>query len=415
MGSELIEDILLLYVEDEEEIRTVYERFLKRRVKNVIVASNGQEGYDLYVKYNPDLIITDINMPVMNGLEMCSIIRDEDKEVAIIITTAHCEAQFFQEAINIGINMFLLKPVDMTQLYNTIKITAENVLLKIKSKKDDRLVHKRTIELEKTNNELKKTIVDLKSTQKKLVDSENLASLGGLVAGVTHEINTPVGVGLTGITHFLEITQEIKNKYSSQEISQEEFEEYLDTSEELAKMIHINLDRTANLVRSFKQVAVDQSNEIKREFKLKAYIDEILLSIRNIVKKTKIDIKIIGDDDLKIYSYPGAYSQIITNLVINSIRHGFEKDDIGSIVISISKEDSNLNIIYKDDGNGISKENLGKIFDLFFTTKAENGGTGLGLNIVHNIITSKLEGTIECESQKGKGVQFTISIPLEHQ
>ena len=412
MGSELIEDILLLYVEDDEQIRAVYERFLKRRIKNLIVASNGQEGYDMYTKYEPDLIITDINMPIMSGLEMCSMIRDENKDIPIIVTTAHSEAQFFQEAINIGINMFLLKPVDTTQLYNTLKITTENILLKIKSKKDDKLVAKRTLELEKTNEELTQTINNLKNTQKKLVESENLASLGGLTAGIAHEINTPLGIGLTGITHLSEITKEIKKQYQSQNISESDFNEYLTTSEEIGSMIHINLEKAAMLVKSFKQVSADQSSEIKRIFNVKEYIDEILLSIKNITKKTKLDIKITGKDNLKINSYPGAYSQIITNLIINSISHGYKKNEKGIIEIDFSQEKNNLTIVYKDDGKGISKEDLPKIFDLFFTTKLNNGGTGLGLNIVQNLITDKLNGIIQCESQKDKGVIFTIVIPL---
>jgi len=412
MGSELIEDILLLYVEDDEQIRAVYERFLKRRIKNLIVASNGQEGYDMYTKYEPDLIITDINMPIMSGLEMCSMIRDENKDIPIIVTTAHSEAQFFQEAINIGINMFLLKPVDTTQLYNTLKITTENILLKIKSKKDDKLVAKRTLELEKTNEELTQTINNLKNTQKKLVESENLASLGGLTAGIAHEINTPLGIGLTGITHLSEITKEIKKQYQSQNISESDFNEYLTTSEEIGSMIHINLEKAAMLVKSFKQVSADQSSEIKRIFNVKEYIDEILLSIKNITKKTKLDIKITGKDNLKINSYPGAYSQIITNLIINSISHGYKKNEKGIIEIDFSQEKNNLTIVYKDDGKGISKEDLPKIFDLFFTTKLNNGGTGLGLNIVQNLITDKLNGIIQCENQKDRGVVFTIVIPL---
>ena len=148
MGSKLIENIVVLYVEDEEDIRSIYERFLRRRLVHVIIATNGQEGFEAYEKYKPDLIITDINMPKMNGLEMCSLIRDENAHIPIIVTSAHAEAQFFQEAINIGINMFLLKPVDMTQLYNTIKIAAENINLKAESIEDKQLVSIKTLELE---------------------------------------------------------------------------------------------------------------------------------------------------------------------------------------------------------------------------------------------------------------------------
>lgn len=130
MKNELINDILLLYVEDNDETRGLCERFLKRRVQNVLVASNGQEGYELYLKHKPDLIITDIKMPIMSGLEMSSMIRDENKDIPIIVISAHSDLEYFQEAINIGINTYLMKPIDLTQLYCTIKITTENIILK---------------------------------------------------------------------------------------------------------------------------------------------------------------------------------------------------------------------------------------------------------------------------------------------
>ncbi len=414
MGSKLIEDIVVLYVEDEEEVRSIYERFLRRRVQHVLVASNGKEGYETYLKHKPDLIITDINMPIMSGLEMCSLIRDENVDLPIIVTSAHAEAQFFQEAINIGINMFLVKPVDMTQLYNTIKIASENIHLKAASIEDKQLVSKKTLELEISNEELRATIENLKQTQKKLVEAEHMASLGMLAAGIAHEINTPIGVGLTGITHFDEITQEINQKYKNDDVSEKEFEEYLDTSTELSSMIIANMTRTTHILKSFKQVAVDQSSEIKRKFKVAEYIDEILLSINNVIKKTNVSFEISVDENLTIDSYPGAFSQIITNLILNAIKHAYNDAEQGTISIGVNVEDNILQVIFKDDGKGISKENLPKIFDLFFTTQLNNGGTGLGLNIVYNIITSNLNGTIKCESIENEGTVFNITIPLDY-
>jgi len=298
-----------------------------------------------------------------------------------------------------------------------IKINKKNVIhvvwRDIENKKFlEQQIIKRSDELEDSNNELEQTIINLKETQNKLIESEKMASLGGLVAGVAHEINTPVGVGLTGITHLQEITNKIKTAYETDNMSQDEFEEYLNTTEELAAMININLDRTANLVRSFKQVAVDQTNEEKRLFNLSIYINETLLSIKHITKKTNLDINISCAQDITIHSYPGAFSQVITNLIINSIRHAYKDNEEGSISLTVVKEDEILKLIYKDDGKGISEGNLSKIFDPFFTTNREHGGTGLGLNIIYNIITSKLDGNIECKSIINKGVMFEILIPL---
>jgi len=413
MQSELIDDIVLLYVEDDEDVRLIYERFLKRRLLNVLTAANGKEGYDLYLKEKPDIIITDVQMPVMDGLEMCSLIRDDNKDIPIIITSAHSETHLFQEAINISINMFLIKPIDMTQLFNTVKITAENVVLKQKSKKNQELITKKTFQLEQTNQKLKKTISNLKEVQSKLIESEHLASLGVLSAGIAHEINTPIGIGLTGITHLTDITKDIKRNYQKQDISQEEFEEYLNNIDDVAKMIYSNIVRTSQIVGGFKQVAVDQTSEIKRIFNVYEYMQEILLSINNLTKKTNLKVNINIDKTLKINSYPGSLAQIITNFIINSIMHGYDKEGKGIICIDIVKVGNTLELTYKDDGKGISKNNLPKIFELFFTTSSKKGGTGLGLHIVHNIVTTNLNGTIECSSEKEKGIVFNIKFPLD--
>ncbi|MDA7848151.1 transporter substrate-binding domain-containing protein [Sulfurospirillum sp.] len=263
-------------------------------------------------------------------------------------------------------------------------------------------------EIEISNRKLENLLDSLKETQKKLIEAEKMASLGGLVAGVAHEINTPIGIGLTGITHFLHITEEIKNKYKLNNISQEEFEDYLADSFTLAAQINTNLKRTAELVKSFKQISIDQTHEEIREFNVKDYMNEILLSMNNILKKTNLKIELICKNSLTIKSYAGAFSQIITNLIINSIKHGYLKRENGNITIEISKKDNYFMLVYKDDGKGISKDNLTKIFDPFFTTNRKGGGTGLGLNIIYNIVTSKLEGSITCNSKENMGVEFII-------
>jgi len=267
---------------------------------------------------------------------------------------------------------------------------------------------KRNIDLQESNDELEQTILNLKDTQKRLIESEKMAGLSNVIAGVAHEINTPIGIGVTGITHFLEITQNIYKAYEEDTLSQEEFEKYLNTSKELAITVDLNLRRTADLIRSFKQISVDQMSEEKRAFEIKEYINEILLSMSNITKKTNLTIDVQCQENLKIDSYPGAFSQVITNLIINSIKHAFKEKEKGSISIEVFKEKNILNLIYKDDGKGISKENLPKIFDPFFTTNRIQGGTGLGLNIIYNIITSRLNGSIICNSEENVGVEFII-------
>lgn len=315
-----------------------------------------------------------------------------------------------KEIITLMIIFLLMFILIIMLLINIQKRKKAEIEIQLLNKNLEEKVHERTQELEESNHTLEHTIKSLKHTHKMLVESEKMASLGGLVAGVAHEINTPVGIGLTGITHFLDITKTIKNNYDNENMSKEDFEEYLKTSEELATLININLDKTAHLVNSFKQVAVDQTSEEKRVFNIKEYISEILLSLNNILKKTNLDIKINCDENIKINSYPGDFSQILTNLIINSIRHGYKEKGKGVISLEVIKVNEKLTLIYKDDGRGIPKKNLPKIFDPFFTTNREQGGTGLGLNIIYNIITSKLNGNIICNSKEGYGVEFIITI-----
>ena len=267
-------------------------------------------------------------------------------------------------------------------------------------------------ELEDSNEELQTMIQNLKNTQEKLIESEKMASLGGLVAGVAHEINTPVGISLTGISHFEEISKEINKQYKNEEMSQESFEEYLSTSSELSSLIHKNLLKAAALVRSFKQVAVDQSSEEKRTFNVSKYANEVLLSLHSVTKKTNIKIVVNSKDNIRINSYPGSFSQIITNLVMNSVIHAFTEGEKGKIIIDLEKKNDNLFITYQDNGKGIKKEHINKIFDPFFTTNRDKGGSGLGLNIIYNIITSRLNGKITCESIEKEGVLFLIILPL---
>ncbi|MFA7083879.1 MAG: ATP-binding protein [Arcobacteraceae bacterium] len=259
---------------------------------------------------------------------------------------------------------------------------------------------------------LKQSMEKLERTQEHLIESEKLASLGGLVAGVAHEINTPVGLSLTGITHFSDMTSKLKKEYEDQNLSEEEFKHYIDVSYSLAHTIRLNLEKTAQLVKSFKQVAVDQSIEEKREINLHTYIEEVILSLQNKLKQLKVDVEMHCPKELKILTYAGDISQILTNLIVNSLIHGFDKSMDKKIVIDAKIENYNVVIVYKDNGKGIKKEHLKKIYEPFFTTNREGGGTGLGLNIIYSLVNKKLKGTIVCESEEGEGATFTITIPL---
>jgi len=275
-------------------------------------------------------------------------------------------------------------------------------------------VKDRTLELEDTNDELEQTISNLTSTQKQLIESEKMASLGGLVAGVAHELNTPVGIGITGISHLSKITEEIEKHYTNDSMTQEKFEQYLKMSKELSTQIHFNLERTASLIKNFKQISVDQVNEEKRSFNFNDYLNQIIYSLNPLIKKSKLKVIIDCNEEIVLTSYPGVYSQIITNLVNNSIRHAFGEEKNPIIYISLSRTNNNqLKLTYKDNGKGVQNDDITKVFEPFFTTNRENGGTGLGLYIIYNIVTTTLKGNIKCQSIKGTGLSIEILVPLD--
>jgi signal transduction histidine kinase/PAS domain-containing protein len=266
-------------------------------------------------------------------------------------------------------------------------------------------------ETQQANYELSQALNNLKATQHQLVEAEKMAALGGLVAGVAHEINTPVGIGVTAASLLEEKTRLFRQSYQSGQMKRSDLEKYLDTASQSSVMLLSNLNRAAELIQSFKQVAIDQSSEERRLFPVKAYLEEVLLSLHPKLKRTPLAIEVQADDNLTLDSYPGAFAQIVTNFVMNSLIHAYEPGQPGQLTFQLKQENGRFMFEYTDDGRGISKEHLGKIFEPFFTTKRGQGGSGLGLHIIYNLVTQKLGGTIRCESEVGSGTRFIIEIP----
>jgi signal transduction histidine kinase len=282
----------------------------------------------------------------------------------------------------------------------------------------ERKVKERTSEIEDKNEELRQqkeelqtTLDYLRKTQAQLVESEKLAALGGLVAGVAHEINTPVGIGVTAVSSLQEEIQKMAELYNHDEISRNDFKEFLASANDATLLIQKNLERTAELIQSFKQVSADQLSEQKRVFNFKSYLDDIIRSLSPKFKD-KVSIHIDCNDRLELNSYPGAYAQVFTNLLLNSIKHGFQEKQLGRITIQAELKNNTLYIKFQDDGIGISKKDLPHIFEPFYTSD-KHQGIGLGLNIVYNLVKQKLHGNISCDSEPGRGALFLIEIPVK--
>ncbi len=265
--------------------------------------------------------------------------------------------------------------------------------------------------VEERTEALQHTLQMMQQAQEQLVQSEKMAALGQLVAGVAHEINTPVGVGMTAATHLQESVRAFREAYASGRITRSEMERFLQVAEESASILAANLSRAADLIGSFKQIAVDRASGDERTFALAEYIQELLLSLKPRFKHTNHRVVVDCPAEITMYGSPGAFSQILTNLVLNSLTHGFEGRDAGTVTIRVRRQEDSIELECSDDGVGIPPENLNRIFDPFFTTKRGRGGSGLGLHIVYNLVTRTFGGRIRVQSVLGGGVTFTLTFP----
>lgn len=262
--------------------------------------------------------------------------------------------------------------------------------------------------------ELQDSLETLKKAQLQLIESEKMAALGNLVSGVAHEVNTPLGNAITGGSIIVRETQQLLRQMEEGTLKKSFMEQKLNVLNETSTLLLKSVNQAANLIRSFKRISVDQSVEDKQEFNLYEYFEEILLTFHNKLKKVPVTVTIEGDRELVIKSYPGVYAQIISNFIQNSLLHGFN-NTITDAAISIRFEVKNTNLLltYADNGVGMDEKIKKIAFEPFTTTKRNAGGTGLGLNIVYNLITQKLLGKIALDSEIPRGISFTLTLPLE--
>jgi signal transduction histidine kinase len=273
-------------------------------------------------------------------------------------------------------------------------------------------VNKRTQALKDSNNELLTTLEKLHQFQGQLVESEKMASLGDMVAGVAHEVNTPIGLGVTASTLLSDRLLEIKQAFENKTLKSSHLKKFLIDGEENTAIIYRNLKRAAELITSFKKVAVDQTSEEACTFSIKDLLDEVLLTLGPQIKPLPYIINIDCPSELLIISKPGPINQVIINLIQNSITHGFDERDHGVIAIHVSVASEMLTIDYQDDGRGIEPSIMNKVFEPFTTTKRGSGGSGLGLHLVYNLVTQALGGKISFSSEIETGVHFKISLPI---
>ncbi|MDP7593856.1 MAG: HAMP domain-containing sensor histidine kinase [Litorilituus sp.] len=282
--------------------------------------------------------------------------------------------------------------------------------------KNDRLTDKvnaRTDALKESNQELLSTLEKLHQFQGQLVENEKMASLGDMVAGIAHEVNTPIGLGVTASSIMTDNLNEIKEAFENKTLKSSQLRKFLIHGQENLGIIYRNLERAAKLITSFKKVAVDQSNVEQQQFNVKNLLDEVILTLKAKINEEQVKVTLECNEKLIVESKPGPINQILINLILNSILHGFEHRVGGNINISIMYLSEQLLITYKDDGIGINENIKAKIFEPFTTTKRGSGGSGLGLHLVYNLVNQALNGHIDFESTIGHGTKFEITVPVK--
>lgn len=397
----------------------------------VSVAQSGEQALEIIREDPPDLILLDIMMPEMDGFEVCRRLKEDElvKDIPVIFLSALSDIVNKVDGFKIGAVDYVTKPVEAEDLLSRVKVhlTIRSLYRQLEDA-NERLEEKvriRTEELQKAHDllevrveqrteELRNSLEQLKQTQDHMIKRERLVALNNLVTGVSHEINTPLGISITEVSYIEEKTQKCENLFHTNQLTHDDFDKFITTVRSSSKNVLKNLSTVANLVSTFKQVAVDHTCDQQRNFFIREYLSDVLLSLHSQLKETGHTVQINCPEKLELDSYPGVFFQIITHFVTNSLIHGFENRKNGILKFDVAIKDKFFFFEYSDDGRGMEPSVLKQVFDPFFTTKRHLKAFGLGMHIVYNLVTQKLNGTIECQSSPEQGVQFIIKIPLKH-
>ena len=298
-----------------------------------------------------------------------------------------------------------VNPNEIDVLRQSFSIMADNLLA---SKKNISEIH-RCLE-----DKVKERSKVLAEAQRQLIEAENMASIGQLVAGISHEINTPLGNSITALSYSKDELGQIRQKFADKQMGVADFEHYIEATEEAIGIMELSLRKASDLVQTFKRVAVDQSVEVLTEFSLQSHVEEVLLTLRPQLKKTNVKVVLDVEDGLYVNSYPGVYYHIISNIISNCLNHAFP-DGVGVLTITMEscQQGDALRMLFVDDGVGMDAAIQSKIFDPFFTTKRGSGGTGLGLYMIFNMVTQQLGGRLEVESRVGEGTKMMVAVPKQ--
>ncbi|NGZ07670.1 MAG: hypothetical protein G8237_15105 [Magnetococcales bacterium] len=361
--------------------------------------------------------------PESATLPLVRVLRNRDEpllEISIEYSLHRVEQEIVRLSVQLGVLSVLLMVMLGGVLWVILRMTAVRPLEQEVGRRraaEDALHHlNEELEqrVERRTRELKESLQALSVARDRLYQAEKMASLGRLVAGIAHEINTPVGIGYTAASFLEDRTRLALERLQAGVLSAEEWALYMNAAQEATRMILTNLERAVQLIRSFKQVAVDPSTEGCRNIVLSEHVQLIVSSLRPKFRGTRHQITVDCPVELEIHGSPSALFQILSNLIMNSLRHGFEGMEQGSMHVQVVLDPSDTVVLhYRDNGKGIVEADRVRIFEPFFTTRLGQGGSGLGLYIVYNLVTHAMGGSIACQSVPGEGTEFWIRFPRQ--
>ncbi len=377
-------DVNILIVDDSPVCREVLREVISDHDYQTDSVDSGQNALEQVKKKSYDLILLDIHMPDMDGFETCLMLKAHmvSSRIPVIFVTGSSNPQDVAKGFSAGAVDYIQKPIIPSEVL--ARVDQQISLLE-----KDRLAN----------------IV--------LADVKKMADLGSLVSGIAHEVSSPFGTLKLALNHMRSEIAKTQVKMEDNTLQASYLTKFLLEAGELVASSEKNIDNVTQVLSSFKLIAVDQCNISKSIINLEEYVNTILLSLKPKIKVTSHKVYCDIPEDVFIQTKPGVFSQIIINLISNSLLHGFADKSNGSIHIAYQQIADSHVIKYTDDGCGISAKHLDLICQEYFTTKPNSGGTGLGLFIIKNLIESDLNGKMSIESQEGQGVTTTIKLPLK--
>ncbi len=390
----------MVFKEDYDEAMQAFDKLLYFSIAVLILLSFGALITARYLGRS-------VAKPLMNMTEVTHSIAEGDMDLTV-------KMEGFKESYELA--------KSFNKMSGRLKDARNNLEHKVAQRtfeleEEMQLRIKNEVDLENSYLQLSRSMLHLKATQDQLIESEKMASLGSLVAGISHEINTPLSVAITSTSLIKDAVKKMEEDMKNKTLTEGSFKAHLIQLSEIESLLENNLGRTADLVKNFKQVAVDQTNLHKAKFYLYELVESLVVSLRPETNKYPVEIINTVNEDIVIDSYSGDFYQLLTNLILNAMVHAFEGREKGKLIISARLEDDVVTLRVSDNGKGIAKENLANVFTPFYTTRRGVGGSGLGLSIVHNIVKQKLKGDIEVHSTINEGtefvVRFTCSLPSD--